>query len=229
VIAFGCPILSEETYHQRAAPAIERLREPDTLVIEKRGYDSIQQPFNEILDEASQAADLEAVVLLHEDTEIRAGNLFEVIRWHLRDPRIGVIGAVGGAGVRDSVWWSYKLFGWCLIPRISPLLYFHTTGAHEVDVIDGYLMIVTAPAARRVRFDERHKEYFHGYDVDFCFRARARGFKVIVDDIDTRHWSVGGPSVDPRFGPSYAAFNRSWDPSRWPPEWRGSAPYGFVR
>jgi GT2 family glycosyltransferase len=229
VIAFGCPIRSEERHQRYAAGTIARLAEPDSLIIEKRGYDSIQQPLNEILEESAQASTLEAVVLLHEDTEIAGTTLLEMVRWHLRDPGIGVIGAVGARDVETSCWWKYTMRGACRIPNVTPGLFFHSTGPHEVDAVDGFLMIVSAAAARRVRFDERAKADFHAYDVDFCFRARARGFRVIVDDMDASHWSVGGDPYDTRFARAYAAFRRTWDPEHWPPEWRGSAPQGFFR
>jgi hypothetical protein len=229
VIAFGCPILDENRYRRHAAPSIVAHAEPDSVVIEKRGYDSIQEPYNEILEEASAHPDLEAVVLVHEDTVVQEPRFLEVIRWHLRDPEVGVIGSVGARDVQGIGWWRGTLLGFAQIPIITRDPWRNSSGPRTAHVVDGYLMVVSAAAAARVRFDERGKENFHGYDVDFCFRARARGFRIVVDDIDTKHWSRGGVPNDPRWSRAAAAWRRTWDPSRWPPEWRGSAPYGFFR
>jgi hypothetical protein len=229
VIAFGCPILRDDVFACYAAPTIAAHREPDSLVLEKRGYDSIQQPYNEILDEAAAREDLEAVVLLHEDTVVQEPRLLELIRWHLRDPEIGLIGAVGAREVNGMDWWNGTNLGGTSTPLITTDRFSLTSGPRSAEVIDGYLMIVAARAARTVRFDERGKANFHGYDVDFCFRIRARGFRIVIDNIETAHWSRGGNPDDGRWARASAAWRRTWDPSRWPPEWRGSAPYGFFR
>jgi GT2 family glycosyltransferase len=229
VIAFGCPILDEELYRRFAARAIAELAEPNSLVIEKRGYDSIQQPYNEILEEAAAHPELEAVVVLHEDTAIDEPALLDLIRWHLREPGLGVIGAVGAYGVDGIDWWNASVVGWAATPIISEDTLRYSVGPRRADTVDGYLMAVSAPAAAKVRFDERGAENFHGYDVDFCFRVRAAGFRVVVDDIKTRHYSRGGDPNDGRWAKACVAWRRTWDPRRWPREWRGSAPYGFFR
>jgi hypothetical protein len=229
MIAFGCPILREEIYARYARTSIDAVREPNSLVLEKRGYGSIQEPYNEILDEASTHDALEAVVLMHEDTVIRERGLVQLIRGHLADPTVGVIGAIGASNVTSLDWWNATLLGRTAAPRVHPTdTPRYTEGVQEADVVDGYLMIVSAGAAQRVRFDERGKDLFHGYDVDFCFRVRALRMRVLVDDIDAQHWSVGMPN-DPRWPRAAAEWRRTWDPSRWPREWQGSAPYGFFR
>ena len=70
MIAFGVAVASEEKLERWALPGIERVVEPDSRLIVRRGFDSIQEPYNEIMDEAGRYADLEALVLLHEDVEI---------------------------------------------------------------------------------------------------------------------------------------------------------------
>jgi Glycosyltransferase like family len=229
VIAFGCPIRDEEAYRRHAAPSIERVREADSLVIEKRGYDSIQQPYNEILEEAAAHEDLEAVILLHEDTTLDEPRLPGIVRSHLADPAVGVIGSIGARELTGLDWWNATRLGAAATPLIHRDYFQYSRGAHDADAVDGYLMIVSAAVAGRVRFDERGKADFHGYDVDFCFRVRARGFRVVVDDIQAGHWSRAGAPGDPSWPRAAAAWRRTWDPSRWPPEWRGSAPYGFFR
>jgi len=231
MIAFGVPILDEDLYLRCAAPSIATLAEPDSIVIHKRGYDSIQQPYNEILDEAAEHEDLEAVVLLHQDTWIDAPKLPQMIRWHFRDPTIGVIGAVGARGVDSMAWASgaAEPLGAVNIPVLSSARFVYSTGTQLADAVDGYLLIVSRRVAHTIRFDERGRADFHGYDVDFCFRVRARGFRVIVEDLTTKHFSAGGDPTLAGYGRAYARWEQTWNPARWPPEWRGSAPYGFFR
>ena len=43
----------------------------------------------------------------------------------------------------------------------------------EVDMVDGYLLILSRWAINELRFDERDVgPGFHGYDADICFQAR---------------------------------------------------------
>lgn len=230
MIAFGVPILDEELYRRWAGPSIAALVEPDSIVIRKRGYDSIQEPYNEILAEAAEREDLEAVVLLHEDTWIDEPKLPQLIRWHFRDPTVGVIGAIGARGVSSMAWWhDTELLGAVTTARHSSVPTVYSTGPQIADVVDGYLLIVSPRVARTVRFDQQGNEDFHGYDIDFCSRVRARGFSVIVDDFATEHFSTAGDPASAGFGRAYARWEQTWNPARWPAEWRGSAPYGFFR
>ena len=70
MIAFGCATTDEGEFRAYAAPAIERVAEADSLLMRRHGYESIHEPYNEMLDQAAQRDDLEAVVLLHQDLSI---------------------------------------------------------------------------------------------------------------------------------------------------------------
>ena len=67
-------------------------------------------------------------------------------------------------------------------------------GGHDedVDAVDGLLLVLSPWAVRNLRFDADRFDHFHGYDVDFCFQARAAGRRVVVDDIELLHHTNGG-------------------------------------
>ena len=51
MIAFGCPVNSfEATYQRFAEPGIERVREPDSLVLANSSPGSIFRAYNLLLD-----------------------------------------------------------------------------------------------------------------------------------------------------------------------------------
>jgi hypothetical protein len=228
MIAFGCPIADEALYRRSAATSIAALAEADSLILEKRGYDSICQPYNEILAEAGARDDLEAVVLMHQDTEIDEPRFVELVRHRFADPRVGLIGATGARACPPAAnWWVGDVVGAVTVASLDQDWY-GRRGVHYADVADGYLLVVSAQVARTVRFNEELNGHFHGYDVDFSFRVRAGGHLIVIDDFANTHWSPGVGPHDPRWLNAATVIRRIWNPAFWPPEWRGSAPYGFF-
>ena len=73
MIAFGCSITKPEVYRVCAEPGIRRVSEPDSEVYAIDSVGSIFQSYNRILDAAAPRKDLEALVLLHQDTTIEDG------------------------------------------------------------------------------------------------------------------------------------------------------------
>jgi hypothetical protein len=74
MIAFGCPITKPEVYRTCAEPGIRRVAEPDSEVYALEAVGSIFQSYNRILDTAASREDLEALVLVHQDTAIDEGS-----------------------------------------------------------------------------------------------------------------------------------------------------------
>jgi Glycosyltransferase like family len=74
MIAFGCPITKPEVYRVCAEPGIRRVAEPDSEVYALDSVGSIFQSYNRILDTAAARQDLEALVLVHQDTAIDDGS-----------------------------------------------------------------------------------------------------------------------------------------------------------
>lgn len=190
MIAFGCATTNEEEYLAYAAPSVERAAEPDSLTMRRHGHGSIHEPYNEMLDEASGHEELEAVVLLHQDLTIEDESFLAKIRAVLAaSEEVAVIGVAGAREVRGLAWWEGESYGAARSPRLVPggshLQY--SQGAFEVESVDGLLLVLSAWAARELRFDQELAGPLDGYDMDLCLQARARGGRVVVADLDVSH------------------------------------------
>jgi Glycosyltransferase like family len=73
MIAFGCPITKPDVYRLCAERGIRRVAEPGSEVYALDSAGSIFQSYNRILDTAAAREDLEALVLVHQDTVIDDG------------------------------------------------------------------------------------------------------------------------------------------------------------
>jgi hypothetical protein len=199
MIAFGCPITAPESYERFAKPGIDAVAEPGAPVFAYRATHSIFRSYNLILDKAAAVEDLEALVLIHQDTELVDPGFCATVRETFADPEVAVAGCIGALGVRSIAWWEgsvtwasfvhrYRELGGGDLPGFAwpaedrpP---FARTG--EVDVVDGFLLVLSPWAVRNLRFDESLGE-LHGYDVDFCLQARAAGRKVVTADFRAIH------------------------------------------
>jgi hypothetical protein len=188
MIAFAACVGDQPTFGRYARKGLERHGEPDSMLAEIDS-DSIFTGYNEALDSFATRTDLEALVLLHEDVEISDPAFCTKVRNRLKDPSIGVIGAIGAVGVRSLCWWEGTMHG-----RVHETrgLIDHGAGCTEVETIDGLLMILSPWTVRNLRFDADRFHGFHGYDVDFCLQARAAGRRVLVEDLTVMHHTRGG-------------------------------------
>jgi hypothetical protein len=199
MIAFGSPITAPEVYERFAQPGIEAAAEPGSAVFAFRATSSIFRSYNLILDKAAVCDDLEALVLVHQDTEIVDPDFCAKVRRALADPDVGVIGCIGAIGVRSIAWWEGSVTWASFIHRYGELgggdlpgfawqrdaaPPFARTG--EVDVVDGFLLVLSPWVVRNLRFDESLGP-LHGYDVDFCLQVRAAGRKVVTEDLRAIH------------------------------------------
>ena len=219
MLAFGTAVSDRATYEEVALPAIRRVAEPDSAVLARSGR-LLHDAYNEIMDEAAAMPGLEALILLHQDLELRDGDLPRRVRRAFADPRAGLLGALGGRMTRLHRWLAPdRAFGFAIgpgpaglrDPRIS-------VGPHEVDVIDGALIVAAPWVVRGIRFAEPPGERFHGYDVDISCRVRARGGTVVCEDIPCRHHTtLKADYEDQRLAGIGLA--RAWDQALRPPEW----------
>jgi Glycosyltransferase like family len=220
VIAFGVAISDRQTYERFAEPSIRQISEADTCLLIREGYDSIQRPYNEIMEEAVDLPGLEALVLMHQDAELLDGSILTKVRSALQDPLVGI---VGPHGWRHSTPGAPPL-GLRTVTasrnRCSGLLgHEHSTGRQEADLIDGVIMALAPWVVRSIRFDMRLAERFHGYDLDLSLRVRAAGGKLICDAIPILHhmsrpWRDRGEYVQ-----ALVELARRWDPDVRPIEW----------
>jgi hypothetical protein len=213
MIAFGIAIGNEEKYERWALRGIGLVAEEDSVVLVRRNHSSIQEPYNSILDEAATLPGLEAVVLIHDDTEISDPRLLTKIRNGFADPSTAVMGPIGGTETSSIAWWEGKTFGRVAAPNVTleQMVYAQVGyGWHEVDAVDGLMMVLSPWAAREVRFDERLARHFHGYDVDYCFQVRSRGHRCVVAPLHAIHYGTWKPERGDQWVQAHIAWQRKW-------------------
>jgi hypothetical protein len=192
-----------------AEVGIQTAAEPDSAVLAVPSVGSIFASYNAVIDRAREIDDLEALVLVHQDTEIVDHDFCQRARAALSDPNVGVAGCVGAIGVRSIAWWEgsvslasfihrYDDHGGGELPAFSwkwdEAPPYARTG--EVETLDGFLLVLSPWVIENVRFDESLGQ-FHGYDFDFCVQVRAAGRKVITTDFRAIHHHRLEPFDDP--------------------------------
>ena len=70
MIAYAACVGDPEKFRRICLPGVRRVVGPDDLLIEAEHERSIFAAYNEVLDAVRDRDDLEALVLLHEDTEV---------------------------------------------------------------------------------------------------------------------------------------------------------------
>jgi GT2 family glycosyltransferase len=189
------------------------LAESGSLVLRRHGYDSIQEPYNEMLAEVASHEDLEAIVLLHQDVLIRDALFLDKVRALLAaSDEIAVIGSAGARDLRGGLaWWEGSCRGRIESPVMvhggSVETYSH--GNFEVEVVDGMMLVLSAWAARRLRFDPDLRP-LDGYDADICLQARARGRRVVVGDFHVEHFAKRDFLHHRRWVRAAVALRRKW-------------------
>jgi hypothetical protein len=199
MIAFACSITKPDVYARGAEPGIRRVAEADSKVHAVPAVGSIFRSYNALLDSAAAWDGLEALVLLHQDTEIVSTDFCARIRGALADPEVGVVGCVGAIGVRSIAWWEASVTQASFINRYEE----HGGGdlesfswdwdgappyarTGEVETLDGFLLALSPWAVDNLRFDESLGQ-FHGYDLDYCLQVREAGRKVVTADVRAIH------------------------------------------
>ena len=221
MIAFATAVTDQTTYEQVALPGIERVADAGSAVLTRVGYDSIQQPYNEMMDEAAAIPGLEALVLLHQDLELLDDGFAQRVRRVFEDPRAGLLGALGARIAKLHRWLAPErgVFGYAIGPDQvgieDPRL---SVGPHEVDAVDGALIVAAPWVVRGIRFNPALAERFHGYDIDIGARVRAHRGRVICEDIPCRHHMSLKDDHDDQAAAG-VALARMWDPALRPREW----------
>jgi hypothetical protein len=207
VIAFAACVASPDTFARCGLAGLRRVLEPGSPVAELSTTTSILEAYNEALEHFAAAEDLEALVLLHEDTELLDPAFCSLARDALADPEVAVVGAVGARRVTSLAWWEGEMAG-----RVheSRGLIDHGFADPEVDAVDGLLLVLSPWAVRHLRFDTATYSGFHAYDVDVCFAARDAGRRVVVADLPLMHHTKGGYGDRAAWDAADAAFRAKW-------------------
>ena len=199
MIAFGCAITRPDVYREAAGPGLRRAAEPDSELFEHSAPGTLFENYNALIERAAALDDLEALVLVHQDTEIVDDDFCIRAREALADPEVGLVGSVGAVGVRSIAWWEGS---------VATASFVHRFGEHgggdlpafswswdeappyarlgEVETLDGFLLVLSPWTVRNVRFDESLGT-LHGYDFDFCLQVREAGRKVVTADLRAIH------------------------------------------
>jgi hypothetical protein len=193
VIAFASCVASTEIFRTRCLPGMQRVAEENFTFGELTTKTSIFEAYNEALDHFGGVDDLEALVLLHQDTELLDRRFCAIVRDALADPEVALVGAIGARDVRSLAWWEGTMSGNVIDTRAPLNFGFENT---RVDNVDGLLMILSPWAVRNLRFDTDTYTGFHAYDVDFGFTVRAAGRKAVVADLGVMHHTLDGDDPD---------------------------------
>jgi GT2 family glycosyltransferase len=208
MFALGCAVSDQRTFEAVALPCLRTISEPDTVLLTRRGHDSIQRPYNEMIEEAGALSDLEGLVLMHQDMELTDDSLLARVRPLLGEPRVGAVGVLGGRDVPPHCWWeAEQLFGTARTPLVDIR---HSAGSHEVEVVDGALLALAPWVVRELRFSEELAADFHGYDLDLCLQIRAAGGRVVCNDIPYMHHMSRPWADDEQYMRAGRALARRW-------------------
>jgi len=190
MIVFGICIGERNVWEEVARPALDRVREPSSVVLSVRGAASIFEAYNELLERASHLDDLEALVLFHDDLEITDVSVSSKLRQSFCDPEVGAVGPIGALGPNSIDWWRSGT----RIGRAPGLDGEHvgTQPSGTVDTLDGIFIALSPWVVRNVRYDTTRYQGFHGYDAELCSQIRSLGKRIVVVDLDTFHHSKGG-------------------------------------
>ncbi len=188
MIALGMCVGSDDRVARWVLPTITRNVGGDTPILQRRDATSITSAYNSILDEASRLDALEALVLIHDDVEIRDERFVEKLRQVLADRSVGLVGVLGARNVTSIAYWEGHMLGRLGVdtPNGERIDDFGAETA-DVDAVDGCFLALSPQVVREVRFDERRFPAFHGYDIDFSFSVRDHGQRVVVADLHVHH------------------------------------------
>lgn len=212
MIVFGACIASRDSFDRFARRGIARFGGPDATIIETSSTSSILTAYNGILDQVRSRADfaeLEALVLLHEDTEIKDPLFRYKLRRMFADPDVAVGGVIGARQVTSLAWWEGHTFG--AVEETRGVIDFGR-GDADVEAVDGLLLALSPWAVANLRFDEQRFRGFHAYDIDLCFSALAARKRVTVCELDVAHHTKGGYGDEAKWQANNAAWSEKWRP-----------------
>jgi glycosyl transferase family 2 len=207
VIGFAACVASPEKLAAFGAPGLKLAMEPDSVFAELATGTSIHAAYNEALEHFATYDDLEALVLLHEDTEILDAGFCARVREALSDPNVAIVGPIGARGVRSLAWWSGEIAG--AVSETRGHIGGDATDP-DVDALDGLMLVLSPWAVRSLRCDTRTFTGFHAYDLDLCFQARAAGRAVRVAPLPVFHHTKGGYGDELVWHTADKAFRAKW-------------------
>ena len=201
MFVYGVCIGLSDSYERICRPSLPLA----AVVSERRQQSSIFIAYNSILKEVTASSSLEAVVLLHDDVEL--GPAFEQDVRAALTTGAGVIGTIGSRHPPSIAWWLGETL-WAGGRDSSLVRPWGRT--HDVDTVDGFIMVLSPDCARSVQFDEHTYFGFHAYDIDYCYEARRAGYRVVVAPLDVVHHTKGTLGDVIAYRQADLAWQRKW-------------------
>ncbi len=199
MFAFGSAITKPDVFLRCARPGIDRVAEPDSVVLEHSSTGTLFEAYNALLDRAAQLPGLEALVLVHQDAELVSPDFCATVRRTLADPDVALVGCLAAVDVLSIAWWEGSVtwashaqpygddgrmtYGFSWDPAEAPPY----AQLGEVEAVDGFVLVCSPWLVQQVRFDEALRSRIHGYDLDLCLQVRAAGRKVVTADFRAVH------------------------------------------
>ncbi len=161
-----------------------RLAGVEHEIVALRDARSLAEAYNR----AAEVARGELLVFSHDDVEHVREDFAAVLVSSLEE--FDVVGAAGATRCVDAYWPAAghpHVHGACGAPGPSGQVVMGLWGVDApriagVEALDGMFLGARREAWARVRFDEAAFDGFHGYDVDFSYRAAKLGLKVGIDN-----------------------------------------------
>lgn len=141
----------------------------------------------------------EMIIFCHDDIEILSADFKEKLLGHME--KADMVGVAGARRVVSGKWANAcppYIFG--QVASFDPqtnlfgvwLWGIPARHISNIKIVDGLFMCVRREVAQAIPFDAETFDGFHGYDVDFSFRAYEAGYRLAVGcDLLLLHWSTG--------------------------------------
>jgi SAM-dependent methyltransferase len=206
VIIFGVHVTDEALYERVGHVWAGKLSSNDATLVESRDVPTMADGYNEILDAFCNADQIEAIVLFRQEVSVVDVDLIDKIRKAITEDA-AICGLLGARTVHNLAWWEGELRGSLPDPARQVR---HSSGVHEVDVIDGSFAIIDMQTARSVRFDNTLGPDFDGLIADYCMQAKSVGGRILVTDIGAFTVDAKGYSTLESFRNADERFREKW-------------------
>lgn len=216
MIVFGTCVGYPDKWRKYAIPGIQRSMDEAYSYIAVPSKGHVAGAYEDILRTVRGLSDVEALVLLHDDYELRDPNFAKKVRALLGDWRIAVAGVVGScqSGNPSLYWWEGEIRGYATDGRGGCTVLdagFPSGDPSCVDSVDGQLLILSHWAVHNLSFQPDAYPGLHGYPEEICAAAWSRGKRVVVTEIEGFHHSEGGYAGGKEgFDAANETFRRRW-------------------
>ena len=154
----------------------------------------------EAYNHGAQKAQYDYLLFLHEDVLFETQNWGLILTQLLSKKSIGCVGLAGGDYVSTYPlpWWQNKERRFFHLNQILPNGSEQKLRIHEnknVVFLDG----VFIACRRNIFLETRFSDYlqgFHGYDMDFSWRASQTHQNIVSHEITLTHFSAGHPNIE---------------------------------